>query len=122
MEASATSISYASYTTPLARPWSRAAVALALGAVVQPALSFGLLFAVHRGWLPPHFLCCKHPEFSITWFAAVPAAGFFASLLTCNHLVRRRSILRGWMLMVLAGAAFALLVPVGLLILSALKM
>ena len=76
MTASPNILTYADPQARVPRRWSRAALHALAWVLASPVLvSLPLLFAVHRGWLPQHFLCCRHPQVALIAFVGVPLLG-----------------------------------------------
>ena len=71
------------------RPWCRNAVKALAWVVACPVLSAGpLMYAADNNWLPPHFLCCRHPEVTFLVFAGMPIIGVLWGWAALAQIIR----------------------------------
>ena len=106
------------------RPWCRSAVTSLVYVVACPLLvALPLLYAANENWLPQHFLCCNHPEFTVLAFSVMPLIGAVWGGLALSQILRdlRRPRPRGAVLASLAIILGVGLAATGALVLFALK-
>ena len=101
-------LTYAEPAVNASRPWCRNAGRALAWVLACPVLVWApLVYAVHRSWLPQHFLCCEHEELAVFAFSGTPLIGAAWGAVAMGQILwnERRTRPRG---IVLASLAFGL--------------
>lgn len=115
---------YAEPVSGASRPWRRSALKAFVYVIACPLIvALPLLYAANEGWLPQHFLCCRHPELALLAFTGTPLVGVIWGAVVLRQILRdaRRPRPRGAILAALAIVIGLAEAAMGVLVLFGLK-